>query len=234
MGFLDHSTNNIIVDAVLTDEGRRRLSANNGSFSIDAFAFGDDEVDYGLIKKYGRAVGKEKISKNTPVFEGLTLGNLEQKYKLIGLSNPYFTRLPSLNLVTNFEQLIITPKMTSVSFNVKQNIGSDIIMEKEYQEFIDKSYTIELNDLFLAMSSKIQPNVSYNKIAIYQNVTNGININNDNKGTNISVYLTKKNITDAMFSIYKDPGNSNQITTYVKVSGDNTGCTTIVPIIIQK
>lgn len=232
MGFLDHSTNNIIVDAVLTDEGRRRLASNNGSFSIDAFAFGDDEIDYGLIKKYGRAVGKEKIEKNTPIFEGLTLGNLEQKYKLIGLSNPYLTKLPNLTLVTNLGQLILTSKISSLSFNVKQNSGNnDLVIDKE---LLDRSYTIELNDLFLKLEGKVQPNITYNKIAIYQSITNGIAKNNDNEGTNITVTVTKKNITDSMFSIYKDPGNSDQITTYIKVSGDTTGCTTIIPIIIQK
>ena len=51
MGFLDHSTNNIIVDAVLTDLGRKRLSQNDGSFSIVKFALGDDEIDYSIIKK---------------------------------------------------------------------------------------------------------------------------------------------------------------------------------------
>ena len=51
MGFLDHSTNNIIVDAVLTDLGRLRLSQNDGSFSIVKFALGDDEVDYGKLAR---------------------------------------------------------------------------------------------------------------------------------------------------------------------------------------
>ena len=63
MGFLDHSTNNIIVDAVLTDIGRQQLAANDGSFRISQFALGDDEIDYGLIKKFGRNVGQEKIEK---------------------------------------------------------------------------------------------------------------------------------------------------------------------------
>ena len=54
MGFLDNSTNNIIVDAVLTDYGRELLSRNDGSFSIVKFAFGDDEVDYTTIQKFGR------------------------------------------------------------------------------------------------------------------------------------------------------------------------------------
>ena len=53
MGYLDHSTNNIIVDAVLTDIGREFLARNDGSFSIVKFALGDDEVDYTMIQKFG-------------------------------------------------------------------------------------------------------------------------------------------------------------------------------------
>ena len=73
MGFLDNSTNNIIVDAVLTDLGRELLAQNDGSFSIVKFAFGDDEVDYGIIKKFGRTVGKEgkkeEVEESTPAEE---------------------------------------------------------------------------------------------------------------------------------------------------------------------
>ena len=47
MGFLDHSTNNIIVDAVLTDLGRKKLaSATTAENFIETYAFADDEVDY--------------------------------------------------------------------------------------------------------------------------------------------------------------------------------------------
>ena len=83
MGYLDHSTNNIIVDAVLTDIGREFLARNDGSFSIVKFALGDDEVDYTMIQKFGRTVGKEKIEKNTPVFEAQTNANLALKYKAV-------------------------------------------------------------------------------------------------------------------------------------------------------
>ena len=83
MGYLDHSTNNIIVDAVLTDIGREFLARNDGSFSIVKFALGDDEVDYTMIEKFGRTVGKEKIEKNTPVFEAQTNANLALKYKAV-------------------------------------------------------------------------------------------------------------------------------------------------------
>ena len=59
MGFLNNSTNQILLDAVLTDEGRKNLA--NGTFNITKFALGDDEIDYGIIKKFGRTVGKEKM-----------------------------------------------------------------------------------------------------------------------------------------------------------------------------
>ena len=71
MAFLDNS-GDIILDAVLTDAGRKRLAEGNGSFRITKYAFGDDEIDYTTITKFGRTVGKEKITKNTPIFEAQT------------------------------------------------------------------------------------------------------------------------------------------------------------------
>ena len=48
MGFLDNS-GDIILDAVLTDVGRKRMA--QGNFKITKFAIGDDEIDYGLYNK---------------------------------------------------------------------------------------------------------------------------------------------------------------------------------------
>ena len=50
MAFLDNS-GDIILDAVLTDLGRKRLAEGNGRFKIDKFALSDDEIDYGLYDK---------------------------------------------------------------------------------------------------------------------------------------------------------------------------------------
>jgi len=68
MGYLDHSTNNIIIDAVLTDYGRQKL-AGTGNLGITQYAFADNEIDYTIIRKYGTVIGKEKIEKNTPIME---------------------------------------------------------------------------------------------------------------------------------------------------------------------
>ena len=48
MAFLDNS-GDILLDVVLTDEGRKRLAA--GTFSAVKFALGDQEVNYGLYDK---------------------------------------------------------------------------------------------------------------------------------------------------------------------------------------
>lgn len=82
MGFLDHTTNNIIVDAVLTDKGREKLASASG-LNIRQYAFADTEVDYTLLKKYGEIVGKEKIEKNTPIYEANTAGSRAQTHTLL-------------------------------------------------------------------------------------------------------------------------------------------------------
>ena len=47
MAFLDNS-GDIILDAVLTDHGRKLLAKGDGSFQITKFALGDEEINYGL------------------------------------------------------------------------------------------------------------------------------------------------------------------------------------------
>ena len=47
MGFQDNS-GDIILDVVLTDEGRKRLAKGDGSFEIVKFGCGDDEINYAL------------------------------------------------------------------------------------------------------------------------------------------------------------------------------------------
>ena len=50
MGFLDNS-GDIILDAVLTDHGRKLLAKGDGSFRIAKYALGDEEINYELFKR---------------------------------------------------------------------------------------------------------------------------------------------------------------------------------------
>jgi hypothetical protein len=60
MAFIDNS-GDIILDAVLTDAGRKRLAAGDGSFRIAKFALGDDEIDYSLYNTGDTSVLKNKL-----------------------------------------------------------------------------------------------------------------------------------------------------------------------------
>ena len=139
MGFLDHSTNNIIVDAVLTDVGRRKLaSATTAENFVASYAFADDEIDYTMIKKYGTIVGKEKIEKNTPIFEASTSAELGVKYFLKTSSNPVVAQaVMALSLTTQLLNNSNTKTTLSITITDTENtlVGGlvyDIIYDSRY------------------------------------------------------------------------------------------------------
>ena len=99
MAFLDNS-GDIILDAVLTDLGRERLSRGDGSFKIEKFALGDDEVDYALYDKNhpsGSAYYGLEILQ-TPVLEAFTNNAASLNSKLITISNNQILYLPIMAL----------------------------------------------------------------------------------------------------------------------------------------
>jgi hypothetical protein len=159
MGFLDHTTNNVVIDAVLTERGRELLSQNGGNFSISSFSFGDDEVDYTNIKKYGLQMGKEKIEKNTPIFEAQTNENLALKYNNITLNNnnlrilyiPVLKRWSgSAGSVSNIVELDINDvnkkyATVYVLSTLNQSSGQTTIDSNLRDDF----FTIKMNNLIL-------------------------------------------------------------------------------------
>jgi len=99
MAFLDNS-GDIILDAVLTDEGRRRLAEGKGTFRIAKFALGDDEIDYGLYNKdhpSGSDFFDQEILQ-TPIFEAFTNNASSMHSKIITINNPNLLYLPVIKL----------------------------------------------------------------------------------------------------------------------------------------
>ena len=97
MGFLDNS-GDIILDVVLTDEGRRRLARGDGSFSVVKFALGDDEINYGLYDITASSALQDLSVLQTPVLEAFTNNMSSMKSKLISLSNQNLLYMPILKL----------------------------------------------------------------------------------------------------------------------------------------
>ena len=97
MGFLDNS-GDIILDAVLTDLGRKRLA--EGNFQITKFALGDDEIDYGLYDKNhpsGSAYYDLEILQS-PVLEAFTNNMSSMKSRLISYTSNDLLYLPIIQL----------------------------------------------------------------------------------------------------------------------------------------
>jgi hypothetical protein len=225
MGFLNGSTNNLILDAVLTDTGRKFLARNDGSFSIVKFALGDDEVDYTLIQKFGQSVGMEKIEKNTPIFEGLTNQGYAQKYKLISISNPSLLRIPNLALtgqdgndtstLINLGSVTARQKTLVVSQAIQNETSIDV-------ELRDEHFSVQMNNMFIQMTGWTPDNIDSQQKATYL-VPRDANTTALG-GSKLTLGLRVKSVTDTQFAIYGAPQNKTIINTYVKVTGVNSGC----------
>jgi hypothetical protein len=245
MGYLDHSTNNIILDAVLTDYGRQKLASANSAFNVTHYSLGDDEVDYRLVKKYGRTVGKEKIEKNTPIFEALTNPNIALKYKLVGresdgttVSTVFLPYLRSSNQVTLTRGGNNTTSAT-IKVDLYYNNTTGASVPPELTQTI---YKIKVSDRFFTIDTPIggrltQPDIARNLInagdpnrtAVYTFIAEPA------PQTSISFTVRAKNIDNTTLSIYgkRIDNSQRQITSYITVIGERHGCSIDIPVIYQ-
>jgi len=93
--FLQNS-GDIILDAVLTDYGRKLLAKGDGSFKIAKFAFGDDEIDYSLFNTSSNTALQDQVIMNTPILEAFTNNAASMKSQLMTLGADNLLYLPIL------------------------------------------------------------------------------------------------------------------------------------------
>lgn len=230
MGFLDHSTNNIIVDAVLTDQGRQALARNDGSFSISKFALGDDEVDYTIIQQYGRTVGKEKIEKNTPILEALTAGSLGMKYKNVSIDNPYLTHLPVIDIVIPSNSTVFSMGRPGNSNPGNLTVGGEILKKNNDgtasntaidASILDARIQVEVDNRFLYVQNT-QPDFAYtDNTAVYRLITSS---QGDGK-LGFNVTLNVKSFSQSVFNAYSIATTGTYIRTFVTLRGLTSGIT---------
>jgi len=92
MAFQD-SCGGIVLDAILTDVGRKRMA--NGTFKVTKFALGDDEVDYSL-KSSSTVLYKNVRIESLPVFEAFNAENATINYGLTDYIRPDVYYIPDL------------------------------------------------------------------------------------------------------------------------------------------
>ena len=242
MGFLDHSTNNIIVDAVLTDLGRKALA--EGNFRISQFSLGDDEVDYTIIKKFGRTVGKEKIIKNTPIFEAQTSSTLALKNRLLTIADTTVINMPIVSLgsstsnVSTQGVITLTQSSTELSkanFTLVQTVNG--VSNPAAVFPIDDTFYVEVPHRFIRLLSNTGSEIGgavierSSQTAIYT-VSSTTRTNSGLPSVTINVGL--KGLDDTIFNTFGTTASKNRIDTVISVTGKSTGLRTGLPVVINK
>jgi hypothetical protein len=154
MAFLDKTS--LIVDAVITDKGREKLSTN--SFTITKFALGDDDIDYSLYNEantngpnyYGIAI------ENMPLLEAFTKGTEALRYKLTTRAidsnrTPEISAgLPTtISLVGPRDYSLIEPATVNLPTGqtseeyIFELVGSDVDIDFIIGNYADQQYTVE-------------------------------------------------------------------------------------------
>lgn len=230
MGFLDHSSANIIVDAVLTDTGRQFLARNDGSFKIAYFAFGDDEIDYSIIKKFGRVIGTDKIEKNTPIFEAQSSANLALKYRCTSAGDPTLTSMPvyqwSQGKDSSTNAALFNSTTSSRIMQFKQAFASS----SKDSSLIDSNFIVKLPNNFVYIEGRTPEYIDKDGIAYYN--LNGPPSSETNVGGTITFTLAKKSITTAQYDLYgKD---KTTINVFGSITGVSSGAVYVFNISIVK
>jgi hypothetical protein len=225
VGFLDHATNNIILDAVLTDKGRELLANGVGNFSIAKFAFADDEVNYNFIEEFGRTVGKEKIEKNTPVLEACTTGYLGVKYRNLSLNNNALSILPTINLETTLQNNEVTLFRGGVGgggsaqVTIAQNAPAGTVIDVDNTDY---SFRVTVDNLFLAIRGAVPDTVDNYNIATYTIPANSA-IDEANLSKMTFTLVAKQVGKDVFDSFSYTASGVGVVSRVITVSGYNSG-----------
>jgi len=204
MGFLDHSTNNIIVDAVLTDYGRKQLAQLGGGGAgnlVKNYGFADTEVDYSMITKYGVIVGKEKIEKNTPIFEASTGADSGIHTMLYTTEDPTGQQAVTTATLTNSTIKTSSPRTTQLN----------IVTTDPSDQLTGVTYIVKFDNRFLTNTSAAGTNS-------VDGFTTVITI--ESQELNVGVSFV---IRDSGNSALRNDFNSNTGFTYLSVENQNTG-----------
>jgi len=238
MGFLDHSTNNIIVDAVLTDLGRQALA--NGTFQISQFSLGDDEVDYTIIEKFGRTVGKEKIIKNTPIFEAQTVATLAMKHRLLTLADPTVIYLPTITVSGDVSGNTVTLKSSTNStatLTLTQNIQG--VTSPASKIPIDDTFYVEVPHRFLRLLDSTSSAIGITESRIEKSTQTAVytvsRTSTTNKGLSIlTLNIGTQGLDDTVFNTFGTTSSKDRIDAVFAITGRSTGLRTTINVIINK
>ena len=191
MGFLDNS-GDIILDAVLTDEGRQKMA--NGTFAITKFAMGDDEIDYGLYQKNhasGSAYADLDILQ-TPIFEAFTGAEAGINYGLLTLAATDILYMPvmKVNEKAMLSNIVRAPTTPTTGMFYLADTSADTY------SYLLKAGALGSANKFLVSNATAGPAI------LLETGLDTANIAGD--AANVATYLIANNLVDSSFYVSFD------------------------------
>jgi hypothetical protein len=214
MSFL--SNKQFTIDAILTKKGRELLSKNDGSFNIQYFALGDDEIDYTLWNPNhpkGSAYFGEAIE-NIPIMEATPNESQLLVSKLISLPRGT-SKIPVISIGSSSITLKQGASITLTPQTLNYN-GSNSTYE-------NSGYIVTVNDIRLL--SKFV-GVGVNDFISDSSTATGVNMSKSEIGTSFTLTSTQ---LDTMFT-----SNQTQLITNITITGRDSGAFLTIPLIISK
>ena len=178
-----------------------------------------------MIQKFGRTVGKEKIEKNTPVFEAQTNANLALKYKAVSVSNPNLVRMPKVSLTAPDQSgaliaMTRTGAASSTSITLTQTITGENLIDPELR---DQAYLVKMVNQFVSLTGFTPDTIDKDGVATY--ILLRASGETAAGGSSIVLPLAVRSITDTQFTVYGNSSNKSIITAVISVTGLQSGAT---------
>jgi hypothetical protein len=183
--------------------------------------------------KYGRTVGREKIEKNTPIFEAFTNQNLGLKYRMISTPRPLLY-MPRLQLVSTSATSISLS--TSDTGEVKSYATIKIEQQPQGGEttvdadLMETNFDVYIPDLFMyVMDQSSIGSPDSNKIAKYT-----IRTSSGGSVPTLEFKIHTRSLTTTMFTTYGrlTTNNAREINTSIKIVGRSSGAVVELPVSI--
>ena len=190
-----NSAGGIIIDAVLTDVGRKYLA--QGKFKVSKFALGDDEINY----SFGELNGEYKIAASAlpPVLEAFSNENANINYGLLSLTSEDILYIPQLKVNEKAPQSVnvYNDDFYYVAVNketarkMKSDIGAQHVLQ---QNEFDK------NKLFIESGIDIPDSITDKTGIVITEYKTDLRPTMVNK----KAYILNNNLYDRFYSVYTD------------------------------
>ena len=154
MGYNDNSTE-FFIDAVLTDHGRQLLARNDGSFNINRFRLGDDEVDYRYWNELTGSSNKDEKIQDTPILEAFTNETIALRNRLITIRNASLQYLPEMT--ANPASVSLKDRTDSAGGGVDITVSQQTTQAQAVipAELVDFNYLIQVDNDLLYVANEV-------------------------------------------------------------------------------